>query len=253
MVARIVQISDLHLTARPGVRTRGIDPWTTLASVLDAVAREEPELLVLTGDIATDGRAGTYEALRGVLDQSGLKVRVLPGNHDDATAVPAAVGGTADAPPYPFEQPIGGWRLLGLSSAVAGHVYGRLGEEQMRWLAERLARGDAPAMLLFHHPPLRVGTWWLDKDLLRDVADLEALLARTGKVRAIFAGHVHQEHEGTFAGIPVWTAPSTAYQFRPRSFVPARLDEKEPGYRVIDLSGETLETRVERVQVSSRR
>jgi Icc protein len=238
---RVVQLTDLHLKARRGLRTRGVDPWANLARVLARVRRDEPDRIVLTGDLAQDPRPETYVALRDLL-ADGSPVCFVPGNHDRRERLLGAWG--APGTKARFEERCGGWRLVGLDTSRRGRVHGRVGREQLRWLEARLAGEDVPTLLFLHHPPLAVGTWWLDKDLLRDRDALRRVVQGCGTVRGVFGGHVHQAHEGRFAGVPVFATPSTAYAFRPRARLPARLDARPPGYRRIDLAAGGFTTEV---------
>ena len=254
MPARIVQLTDIHLTAAVGGTTRGQDVWANLRAVLDDVrARLEPiDLLVLTGDIANQRRVATYARLAELLQPWRGRLRVLPGNHDSRTMLRSAFADlwvphrrTAN-----FALTLAGWRLLGLDTARRPFVFGKLGHEQLEWLATELGASDVPTMLFLHHPPVCVGSWWLDKDLLRDRRQLGDIVARSS-VRLMVSGHVHQECSATFAGVPVWTTPSTAYQFWPRSIWPARITPGA-GYRVLELDGEHVTTSVVRLAPPAR-
>ena len=80
---RIVQITDCHVSAGPGILYRGQDPVKNLQAVLDHVVGIEPDLLLATGDLSEDGSAESYEILAGMLAQPGVPVLALPGNHDE--------------------------------------------------------------------------------------------------------------------------------------------------------------------------
>ncbi len=58
-------------------------------------------------------------------------------------------------------------------------------------------------------------------------------------MKAIFTGHVHQQSDNDFFGIPLYTTPSTCFQFAPRQRE-FGVDARPPAYRWIDLhdSGE---------------
>jgi Icc protein len=239
---RIVQITDTHLKARPGLRTRGVDPCETLRAVLAAVAKVEPALVVVTGDLATERSLSTYRLLRNLL--TGLDARVLPGNHDRRDFLREAFDLPQTSRTVNFVETIGSFRLVGLDTLRPWRIHGRLGEDQLDWLESEL-RVEMPTILFMHHPPVPVGTWWLDRDVVREADRLRGLVER-GAVRAICCGHVHQEHHARFGGADVWTTPSTAYQFVPHATWPSRIEPSRPGFRVIDLDGATLETHVAR-------
>lgn len=246
---RIVQLSDLHLLAEVGRRTWTSDPWANLDRVLAAV-RSGPEVarLVLTGDLATQRRPETYGLLRERVAPWLDRLRVVPGNHDGRALLAAAFADrvTMAARSVVFVDDVGSWRLIGLDSLRRYFVHGRLGDAQRQWLVQQL-RTERRVLLFVHHPPARIGTWWLDKDRLRDRAAL-ATIVRGSPVRAIFCGHVHQERRVEFAGVPLHTTPSTAYQFAPGSWLPGPVSAA-PAFRVIDVDddGDRVATSVVRL------
>lgn len=248
-MARIVQLTDLHLTAAPEGRSWRADVWQNLRRALGYVRNElgSVDLLVLTGDLANERRPETYARLREAVREWSDRLHVVPGNHDNREMVRAAFGdrllpGSAT---LNFVAPLGGFRLVGLDTLRPWRIHGRLGEEQLAWLGRELRQAATPTILFMHHPPIRVGTWWLDKDVVRDHEPLRALV-QGSPVRAVFCGHVHQESTGRFGGAEVWTTPSTAYQFPPHAILPGS-DRTPPAFRVIELDGERLETRVVRL------
>jgi 3',5'-cyclic-AMP phosphodiesterase len=246
---RIVQLTDLHLTSAPDGRTFRADVWGNLNRTLAHVRGEAGgvDLLVLTGDLANQRRPATYARLRDAVSGWVDELRVLPGNHDDREMLRAAFRDRLmpDRATLNFVAPLGDFRLIGLDTLRPWRVHGRLGEEQLAWLARELRQSSAPTILFMHHPPVRVGTWWLDKDLLRDHETL-AEIVRGSPVRAVFCGHVHQDGKGRFADVDVWTSPSTAYQFPPRALVPGPR-RGPPAFRIIDLDGDRIATHVVRL------
>lgn len=250
---RVVQLSDLHLTA--GGRARRTDVWAGFHRVLQALPDCEPfDRLVLTGDLANRASVATYRRLAAALAPYRDRLLPVPGNHDGRAALRAGFGDLLGAR-FGFATTLGRWRLVGLDSKRAWRVHGRLGVEQRAWLAREL-QADAPALLFLHHPVAPVGTWWLDKDVLRDRAALAALLtarAGSGRMHAVLCGHVHQEFAGAFAGGPFLTCPSTAYQFAAGSRWPGSIASREPAFRIVDLDGERFATRVVRLSARTSR
>ncbi len=247
--ARIVQLTDLHLTATPSRRSRGAPVWANLHLALNHLRTElgQVDLVILTGDLAAERSETTYGRLRSALEDWSSSLRVVPGNHDDRAMVRATFADRS-APTTRalcFVTNVGAFRVIGLDTLRRWRGYGVLGDQQRRWLASELRRSEAPTLLFMHHPPIRIGTWWLDKDIVRDRTELRTILGGS-RVQGIFCGHVHQTSRGSFAGIPVWTTPSTAYQFPPRALLP-RAEQAPPGLRVVDLDGERFETRVVRL------
>jgi len=244
MAHRIVQLTDLHLCAEDGRTVHGSDVWHNLRCALaDVAARQQPfDLLVLSGDLANQRHPASYARLRGLLEPFAGRYRVLPGNHDSRRLLRAAF---ADQVPPDgdacFRTELGDLTVLGLDSVRRPFVHGRFGHRQLEWLARQL-RSCTRAVAFAHHPPIRVGTWWLDKDRPRDRLALQRCIAGA-PLLALFTGHVHQEASGAFAGVPVWTTPAVAYQFAARRPWPV-IAARTPRYRVIDVDGAQWTTRV---------
>lgn len=239
---RILQLTDLHLGSRLGdARWAALD---TLLCDLPALFGEF-DRLVITGDLAAHGQRAVYEALYARLAPWLPQLRVVPGNHDSARHLrdvfaDRMLGGS---PAANFLDEVDGVRLVGLDSSRRFRISGALGRVQLEWLSSVLDPA-LPSLVFLHHPPRSIGTWWLDKDLLRDRAAFSEIIQNRG-VRGVFCGHVHQESEGLLGQVPVWTTPSTAYQFKPGSLMP-RTDRRDCGVRVIEISGGVLTTSVVR-------
>jgi 3',5'-cyclic-AMP phosphodiesterase len=251
MPARIIQITDLHLFADPTAELKGIGTRERLERVLAALREELPraELLIVTGDLAHDERLETYLALRELLKDWLPRVRVLPGNHDDRGFMRQVFGDIVSAAGERnvFADSLGNWRLIGLDSQIPGAVAGELGVAQLAWLEEQLAASPQPVILFIHHPPVAVGSSWLDEIRLTDAPALWKLLDRFPQVKILCTGHIHQEMTIRHGQTLVLTTPSTAVQFRSEteSLV---VDNLPPGYRILELEDDgSVRTRVIRV------
>ncbi|GAB6043801.1 phosphodiesterase [Endothiovibrio diazotrophicus] len=240
---KVIQISDFHLYADPQEHYRGIDAEGRLRAVLARVAAERPALVIASGDLTQDGLGGGYRRLREVLLELDCPVLCVPGNHDDpATMAQRLAGG-----PIHFMHPWrdGGWQVLPLDSCVPREVGGRLAESELarldRWLE---ASPELNTLVVVHHPPVAVGSRWMDELGLENGAALIAALRGRRRVKGVLFGHVHQAFEGQAGGVPLFGVPATSVQFLPGADEFA-LDERPPGYRRLILGpGGSLETEV---------
>lgn len=253
MTSRIVQITDCHLMVDPLAELKGIRTRERFERVISAFAEAtQPfDRLVITGDLTHDERAESYEAVARGVQPWRERVRVIPGNHDDRRLLSecfADVSPTLLPDRVVFCDDVGAWRLVGLDSHVPGELHGQLGDLQLDWLDQQLRKAsDRPTALWLHHPPIAVGSVWLDRIALRDALPFWQLLARHPQVRAVFTGHVHQELSFAHAGVAVFTSPSTGVQFAP-AMEQLSIDSLPPGYRVVELfDNGDLRTRVVRV------
>ena len=125
--------------------------------------------------------------------------------------------------------------MVGLDTQRPGEVSGELGKAQLDWLEDLLAATPEQRTLLFmHHPPIEVGSRWLDEVGLKDSTALGQLLEAHPQVQAVFCGHVHHEVTGAVAGVAVHTTPAVGPQLRPLADE-LELSPGPPGYRLIDL------------------
>jgi len=191
VAARILHVSDLHVGRReaPG----------PFAALRELVVRQEPELLLATGDLAHRGRRSELERAAELLQNLGVAVLAVPGNHDIPYTLPARftrtlaewerVFETAE-PVYASERLV----VVGLNSVRPWRQQsGRLRETQLARTAEHLR--DVPAgalrvVALHHHlaaPPWRARR----KRPLRGRDTALQSLATAG-AELVVGGHVHQ-------------------------------------------------------------
>lgn len=241
---RLVQITDCHLHANPAARGRIGVPLRQLEAVVEAVNRERPDRVVVSGDISQDESAASYWLAHQALSRLDAPWCWLPGNHDRTDLM-------AERRALPAELDLGDWRALLLDTRVSGREGGELGLERLAALDGRLTGDDRPTLVFMHHPPLAIGTAWLDAIGLADAEAFWRLLAPHPQVRAVCFGHVHQAFEGVrpLAGreVAVYGCPAASDQFLPGAATFALDAAACPGYRLLDLGPGTLETRVVRV------
>lgn len=245
----LLHITDTHLFASADTTHRGINTQASLDAVLadaTADARWPPHAIVVTGDIVHDESRAGYERFRSTLESLGPPAFCIPGNHDD----PAVLKQCLAAPRVQVcgDTRLGTWRLILLSSFGGGEVAGALGHTELARLEMVLDRHPGEHTLIcMHHPPVPMGSAWLDKPGLRDADALMELVRRHPQVRAVLWGHVHQEFDRHAGGIRFMSTPSTCAQFRPNSDEFAE-DSRPPGMRWLELNPDGgLTTEVRRV------
>jgi len=228
---RLVHLTDLHLYADAGRCLKTINPRASLAAVLAAArqALAEADALILGGDLAQDASPEAYAALKAMLDGFRLPVLVTPGNHDDPDLLARAFA----SPPGHLD--LDGWRLIALNTHVDGEDGGRLSHAELARLERRLAEADGRhALICLHHPPVPLGSAWMDAIGLAEAPAFWSTIERHGRVRGVLFGHAHQTFEGRRGNIRLLGTPSTCIQFKPNE-PRFRLDDRPPGYRRLSL------------------
>jgi Icc protein len=232
---KVLHLTDPHLFADLHGDLRGTVTYESLQAVLDhyLAANWRADIVVVTGDVIQDDSAEAYSHFRDLLTRLGLPVYCLPGNHDVRPLMQQALG-TA---PFYYCEPVeaGDWLIANIDSCETGAVGGRVTSNELRSLDELIARTSAAhVMVCLHHPPALMGSRWLDSVGLQDKGAFLESVGRSGKVRLIIFGHVHQAYEASHDGMRIIGTPSTCRQFAQGSDEFA-VDDNPPAYRRISL------------------
>ncbi len=245
---RILHFSDLHLFPDRDGTLFGIRTADNLAAAVETARRRHPDhrLAVLTGDVTQHGEPAAFRLADELMAGLGTPVRAVPGNHDPAETMIDLYRGRPIA--WEGSLVIGGWQLLFINTSCPEMVGGCLTDTVLRDLERALnTRPGLPALIALHHPPVAVGTPWLDRIGLQKPERLFRLLDRHPRVRALLFGHIHQPFEGERNGVRLLAAPSTYADFAVGGDQPVLTDDP-PGFRWLDLHADgRLRTGITRV------
>jgi 3',5'-cyclic-AMP phosphodiesterase len=222
MTTTIVQLSDTHIR-EPGRLAYGVvDTAAFLQQAVSSVLalRQQPDAVVVTGDLVDFGRAAEYARLRQLLAPLTMPLYLMPGNHDDRATLRAAFPDhaylKADDPAafIQYAVAVGELRLVTLDTVVPRAEHGELCEHRLDWLDETLeAQAGAPVMVAMHHPPFTTLIGHMDRNGLRQGGDeLEAVIRRYPNVERVICGHLHRAIDVRFGGTIASTAPGPAHQ-----------------------------------------
>jgi 3',5'-cyclic AMP phosphodiesterase CpdA len=214
--------SDIHLAANRAQLGRGVnmaDHFRNASEELLALPKR-PAGLFVVGDCAfNSGEKGDYATVAEMLEPiraAQVPVHLALGNHDHrerfweafeeekAAKRPVAERQTAMLP-----TPRANFFVLdSLDKTLA--TPGRLGEEQLKWLAEALdANARKPAIVFIHHNPGLHGNMGLI-----DTLGLWDVIRPRKQVKAYIYGHTHTwKVERDSSGIHLINLPPVAYVF----------------------------------------
>lgn len=251
MTRKVVQLTDTHLFRDPGREQKGVNTNDSLAAVVAAVARDDPDFdaLLLTGDLSQDETPESYDRLADHLSaiRRDAPTHAIPGNHEDLAHMRERLGAAGIA--VLEDLVLAPWRFVMLNTRVPGSVHGEVGVEQIRHARRTAGQWAGHVMVAMHHPPVAVRSEWIDA--LGCVDGDQFLEAIAGPpVKAVLCGHVHQVFETTCRETAILTSPSTCVQFRPgaKDFA---IDDAPPGYRVLHLEDDgRWSTEVRRIEVA---
>jgi 3',5'-cyclic-AMP phosphodiesterase len=222
----IAQISDTHLTLdTPDAAQRMRDFALTIADInaLDPA----PDVIVHTGDIVHNGRRDEYAPAVATLVKARAPVYVLGGNRDNRANLRAAfsVSGYL-APDSAFidyaidDYPV---RLIALDTLSSGSNKGDFCSERVRRLIELIdSETTKPIAVFTHHPPFEVavGPERLHFETTEKVSRLREALQHSGRVVAVFSGHVHRATSGYVGSIPATVMQCIATTLRKGEYPP---------------------------------
>lgn len=233
----IVQVSDpqMGFYAENGDLSYEID---RLSDAVERINRLRPDAVVFTGDLVHDWddpvQLETFAALAKRIDRR-IRTYYLPGNHDVKRS-----DGVVDSTPFTdiygadrFSVRIGRTRLTGFNSVLLKDEIRDCSKEerQFDWLAGVLANGrGVECDVVFAHHPLFLYSYD-EPDGYSVIVPQKRMrylsLFEREKVSAYFAGHFHNNAEGTYHGIPIVTTSAVGRQ----------LGDASPGVRIITVRG----------------
>lgn len=210
----------------------------TLQQVLDHYDAGDwrAQRVLVTGDLIQDDSASAYERFRDLMSPLNLRVHCVPGNHD----IRDLMREVCCRPPFSYcaYEEIGDWLIVGIDSCVREDAGGTVSDEELERLAGIVDRSSARhVMVCLHHPPVAMGSAWLDSVGLRNGPDVLEHFASLQRVRVAVFGHVHQEYDEMHNGVRIIGTPSTCRQFKRHSDEFA-VDDNPPAYRHFELGAD---------------
>lgn len=206
---RIAVMSDIHLSSQTtaGGERKMLDKSR---AIFDRLMRQfktqKPNLLLVTGDLTEDGDIENHQYVKAGLDQlkaAGVKVFVIPGNHDlsnlnedDFRTMYADFGyGTAsvkDSTSLSYAcEPVAGLTLIGIDSH-SGYLSGTT----LDWVcqqAEEAKNKGRRVIAMMHHPlfpHFNNADLYISTVTIGNYENVRNKLADAG-IRVILTGHFH--------------------------------------------------------------
>jgi 3',5'-cyclic AMP phosphodiesterase CpdA len=218
-------LSDIHLSADRSRMARGINMWDHLAQATREIVAlpKRPVATLINGDCALarglpDDYASVLASVQP-LREAEIPVHLALGNHDHRSNFLAAIGDDDDRQSGAGDRVVSRLRLAHAdvylldSLDKVNEVPGRLGAEQLAWLAKSLdAEADRPAVIILHHPTdLREVK---DRGGLIDSEAFLDVVKPRRQVKALLYGHRHVWEARQEDGLHLVHLPATAYLFR---------------------------------------
>jgi Icc protein len=216
----IAQISDTHIALDATDADRRLRDFVLTVADINALD-PAPDVIVHTGDIVHNGRPEEYAQAVATLANARAPVFVLTGNKDDRAQLCEAFSDRGYlAPDSDFvhyaidDYPV---RLIALDTLSPGSNKGDFCGARVRRLIDMIDRETTKPIAVFtHHPPFEVsvGPDPLHFETPEIMSRLQRALQHSGRVVAVFSGHVHRAAAGFVEGIPATVMPCIATSLR---------------------------------------
>ena len=234
---RIIHITDTHLFKnKSGILKGAVNSFEKLQRVVLKIKQspEDFDVVIVTGDISEDRSPESYQHFKTELDQLGKPSFWLPGNHDTFDNMPNEI----------FEDHVyssidfGDWKFIFLDTTIRGGDHGNLSKNELDRLQSFLQKNkDYNTIICMHHPPIDVGSEFIDVLGLENKKEFWELIQNNPKPKAIFFGHVHQIINENKEGVLLSSPPSACLQWVPKSQDFA-CNPKGEGYQEITISSD---------------
>lgn len=230
----IVQFADLPTLGGDEAGDR------QLRQIIDEINIINPDVVLLTGDMAYGGSWDQYQRLIEGLNRLDAPLIAVPGNHEyEGWAAYLALFGS----PYHYVD-VGDLRIISLNT---GHGRDQLTQSQYRWLKQTLMTADSKTIVVqLHHPIFHRADL---RGYVQGMATEMVALFKQFRVSIVLSGHWHgdavydeqgRERPDTwnFSGTPYVVTTTAGADLRKRysSSVPHH------GYRLIRINRGKLES-----------
>lgn len=221
----IAHISDLH-----------VGSYYFVPDLMEKTIKElkelEPKIIVVSGDLTSEGLYHEFEAVKGFLDELKLSCEnmvVVPGNHD-----------ARHVGYLHFEDIIAnrnivvkqdGITILGADSSEPDLDSGHIGRERYQWIRDNFASPDDYKVFVLHHHLLPVPGTGRERNIVYDAGDVLQILLQAG-VNLVLTGHKHVPYIWRLEDILIINA-GTVSSLRLRG-------RTKPCYNVIEIHPEKI-------------
>jgi 3',5'-cyclic AMP phosphodiesterase CpdA len=222
---RFALIADAHIG--PETQYEGVTRKLSRFSLphLSEISRElsikhQPDFVVQLGDLiedTTDKSADeeNYQAGLVTFERMTMPTLNVIGNHDQINLGQADLCKYGKTEHLYYSKDIGDWHCVVLLSTSRQHTDIHIDSTQQSWLADDLASTNKSTLVFLHHPlddQELAGNIWFEKYpdycFVEERADVRKIMESSGKVCAVFNGHVHRNNMSVIEGIPYITIQS---------------------------------------------
>jgi 3',5'-cyclic AMP phosphodiesterase CpdA len=180
-VVTIAHISDPHVGSQHFVPN-------LMQRVIDELNELEPDAVVCSGDLTTEGYRQEYKAWLAYAERIAAPLHTVPGNHDARNV--GYVHFEELIGPRSWSVAVGDVRILGVDSSEPDLNEGMVGRAKYDWITTEFAQDAALKIFVLHHHLIPIPGTGRERSTVMDAGDLLEVLVRAG-TDVVLAGHKH--------------------------------------------------------------
>ncbi|HVW32338.1 MAG TPA: metallophosphoesterase [Acidimicrobiia bacterium] len=238
----VAQLSDIHCGSP------FFDPQL-LQHAVEEVRALAPDLILIGGDLTTDGYAHEFREAQtrlAPLLEAELTTIVIPGNHDSKNVGylhftdsfgPGDVPGKGDRVLHLTGRPGAGGdepadvTVVAMDSTKPDLAEGEIGRERYSWIRQQFSGPASLRIFALHHHLIPVPGTGRERNTVWDSGDVLALLGETG-VDVVLSGHKHVPFVWLINDLLVVNS-GTVSSHRLRGYV-------RPSYNILEITPERI-------------
>ena len=206
MSKKILVISDMHFSQDNELLFGQYDAEQSFALLFQDMKAEQPDYVLILGDISNDGSVESYQKIKNYLLQLPGQKYAIMGNHDSFNISNILCHSILMTDYLDIEN----HRFIFLSSYKGnGCDDGYLKNSEIKKLQDLFDRNKSNYLVIHHHFIKSNGL--IDDYILENHKEFCQTIAEL-PVKAIFHGHVHNSYCANLGDIHIHAAPSTCVQ-----------------------------------------
>jgi Icc protein len=233
MVKKVILISDPHLSENNNLLFGNYNADDSFNFIINRVIKENPDKIILLGDMSQDGSKSSYVKLKNQLDKISCTKYMIPGNHDNLLNLTHICNETIKLDQF---VDIYNHRFIFIDTCVKDCDYGYISNSELKKLGDNVSITNINHLIMHHHFIELNGI--IDEYILKNPNDVYKSIEKY-RINSVFTGHVHYGVEFKINSTNIYHTPSTCCQFDLKKDL-----QLSPiiGYRIIYVSQESMET-----------
>jgi len=240
---KIIQLTDSHLFVSKDEKFLDINPYLNLKQILSKVKNENPDYIIVTGDISHDGSKQSYQYFSDIIKELKINTYWYPGNHDNQKNMNDIFSSNK----YLIHKKdfiLGNWKFIYVETNIKNKDYGHISDNEIKILDNKIGNTKNNIVLLMHHHPVSVQTPLVDRFIIDNGSVFLDKIKTLKQIKLIICGHVHGDYSvKTTDHLLIECGPATSFQWKKKTKTVKTINC--PGYKIYYFNNDNFFSRGE--------